>query len=159
MHRATILTLQGLITVLLVLLLGLQVLVVGGLFFGLAGDPGLPTGADVLLGVCVVGFVLCAQAILVCVWRLATLAAAARIFDPSAFSWVHAALAATVAAAAFALTATVAVSALQGGVPPVVGVGGVFVTLLCLGLALVIVVMRALLRQAAQLERELAEVV
>src|SRR5690554_2118716 len=92
--------------------------------------------------------VVCVQVAIGCVWRLLGFVRAGSIFSPLAFRWVDAIVAAI----------GVAVSVLEA-MPPAAFlflIGGV-VTGLCL--ALLVVVMRALLVRAAQLETDLSEVI
>ncbi|MFT4232985.1 MAG: DUF2975 domain-containing protein [Leucobacter sp.] len=159
MNRATGAAIKTLIAVLAALMLGFQALVITGLASGTRYDPEMREGIEILLWSAVIAFVLCVQLALACVWRLVTLVDRGRIFDDRAFVWVNGVLGCALAAMSLALVSTVIVFLLQSGIPPFVGLIGIFVTLFCLALALVITVMRALLHQAAHLERELSEVV
>ncbi|MEU2365315.1 DUF2975 domain-containing protein [Streptomyces noursei] len=105
------------------------------------------------------------QVVLVCVWRLVTMAQRGTVFSHAAFRYVHLVIGAFVAAAllVFALGAVLA----PGEVVPPVGVallGGVCLALF--GIALIVFVLRLLLAQAvardveaSQLGAELAEVI
>lgn len=158
MNRVTVLATKILTAVLLLLITGFYVLLIGQQLRD--GGSELQDVPGALVLACVVGSALCVQVVLVCVWRLVTLAAADLIFNRSAFAWVNVSLAAVLVATALVLVASLVVfSALGDDVPPVLPIAGVVLALFGLGLALVIGVMRALLRQASQLERELAEVV
>lgn len=158
MHRTAISILKALIVALIALLLICQVLVVPKVAeqmiersprLGYLEVPGI---------VVTVAFLLCVQAALVCVWMLLTLVRASSIFRDDAFIYVDVilgivCLATLIIVGSFA-TVTVA------------GVASPSVTILCalgfivgLGLALLIVVLRGLLRKASQLERDLSEVI
>ncbi|QZY52071.1 DUF2975 domain-containing protein [Leucobacter tenebrionis] len=161
MNRLTTTTVKVLIVLLSLIVLIFIGLLMPSLFFeseGLLGEP--PVISQVLLWVCVEGFLLCALFLLACTWRLVSLAAADRIFDERAFRWVNAALGSIAVATALDVIATVIVlfqqSESPGAMVIVVGVTG---ALIGSGLALVVLVMRALLKQATGLKRELEEVV
>lgn len=107
--------------------------------------------------------VLCFQVVVVCIWRLLTLVKADSIFSPAAFGWVDAIVWAITAAWVLLLGTSVALSTIiyttpqlrDPGLPVLmfglVLVGGVLVLLL--------VVLRALLRQAASLRTDLDAVI
>lgn len=161
MNRFSLIALKTLIALLLLVTLAFEVLVAVGLSMDLAMDPGFTGGADLLVVVSVLGFVICGQVMLASIWRLATLAAADRIFNPAAFRWVRVMLISTLAAAGCTLGATIGVTPaiVKSDIPPVLVVVGLFVIGLCLVLALVITVMRSLLEQAVAFKQELEEVV
>lgn len=100
---------------------------------------------------------LCVQVVVVCTWRLLTLVEQDRIFSDDAFVWVNAITGAI--AAAWLLLAAWAAYLL------VVGSAGWLVVLLALllvagaVLGLLMVVLRALLRQATTLRADMAEVI
>lgn len=102
--------------------------------------------------------VVCAQVALVCVWRLLSMVAGDSSFTPTAFSWVNALIGRCVAFAGLIAVAFVilyAASAMQGGIMAVLFaafVAGV-------GIALLLVVTKGLLRKASELEQHMAEVV
>lgn len=159
MHRAVGVAIKTLIVVLIFILLGFQTLVVSGL---VGSTPGLEEegrSGEVWVWCFVVLFVLCVQIAILCVWRLVVLVSRERIFDERAFVWVNAILVCVYLAMALSLASTMVVAVLATEIPPVMILVGIFVSLTCLALALVIVVMRALLRQAVRVEQELAEVV
>lgn len=157
MNRVTVLMIRALIVVLIAAVIGFQgVLVMASL--GTA-SPEIPDGMDLVIWGCMFGFALCVEVVLVCVWRLVTLARAERIFNAASFAWVNTALIAVLAATAFTVAASVTVAVAGVGVPPGIPLAGLVLALFGLGLALVILVMCALLRQATALERELAVVV
>jgi len=163
MNHWTTGAIQVLITLLGVVLAGFLALFVWLEFDELSSpvhDPAYSAPRFVIVVTCVQLFLACAIALLVCVWRLVGLARTGRIFDERAFAWVNGALAVTLIATALDLIATVAVVAIgRGGIPPMIPIIGVVGAIVGSGLALVIVVMRALLRQATAQRRELAEVV
>jgi hypothetical protein len=158
MHRITIVSLKSLIAVLLALLALTQLVVVPIIAAEMAERlpplaflqwPGIIAAA---------AFVLCLQAALVCVWRLLTLAGEGVIFNVRAFVYVDVILTAIIVATLI-VVATL-------GLLTAVGAASPSIALLCLlgivigaVLALLVVVLRGLLRQASQLESDLAEVV
>ena len=158
MHRTAIVTLKTLILALIALLLVCQVFVVPAVAQQMV-DRSPQLGYLQLPGIIVtVGFLLCVQVALVCVWRLLSLVRASIIFSETAFTYVNIVLG-LVALATLLIVGSFITLALAGVASP-------SVTILCWlgivvgsGLALLVVVMRGLLRQASQLERDLAEVV
>lgn len=103
-------------------------------------------------------WVACAQVILVCVWKLLTMVRAGTVFSPGAFRWVHIIIGALVAAAI--LVGTLAGMIAPGDEAPpgmVLLLGGAMVGLL--GVALIVLVLRMLLAQAAGMRAELDEVI
>lgn len=158
MRQTTIVVLKALIAVLLTLLVLCQVVVLPGMANSLAGMypylaylevPGIAVG---------VVFTLCAQVVLVCVWRLLSLVRADSIFTPRAFVWIDVSLGAVVVATVLVVTTLALLTTAPAGSPSLV--------LLCLlgivvgaGLSLLLVVLRGLLRKASQLEHDLSEVV
>ncbi|MEU0290208.1 DUF2975 domain-containing protein [Streptomyces sp. NPDC006147] len=113
----------------------------------------------------VVLIVLAAQTVLVCVWRLVTMARRGTVFSHAAFRYVHIVIGAFVAAAVlvFALGALLAPGeAVAPGVVLLVGGLGLAIG----GIALVVLVLRMLLAQAVEqkqeatrMQAELAEVI
>lgn len=97
------------------------------------------------------------QVVVVCVWRLLTMVADRRIFSPASFAWVDTIVRVLAAACALVLVAFVHSLLLAGGaaLPVVLLLMGIFGAVGCL----LMVVMRALLRQAASLQAELEAVV
>lgn len=102
--------------------------------------------------------VICAQVLLLCVWRLLSMVATESIFTESAFRYVNVVIGSCWAAAILI----------------VLGYGGLLATgwltgpswvwlatgaTISAGVALLVIVMKGLLRKASQLEREMAEVV
>ncbi|MGC5076178.1 DUF2975 domain-containing protein [Agrococcus sp. DT81.2] len=105
-----------------------------------------------------VAIVACVQVTLLALWRLLSLLAHDRIFDASAFRPVTAIIASAVAAAAL-FAAALVILASANAMPPSVGALLVVGMLTSGGIALVVIVMRELLRKATALEHELAAVV
>ncbi|OEU86884.1 ABC transporter [Streptomyces abyssalis] len=106
-----------------------------------------------------------AQVVMVCVWRLVTMAQRGTVFSHAAFQYVHIVIGAFVAAALLVFTLA-AVLAPGEAVPPgaILIMGGVGVAVL--GVALIVLVLRMLLAQAvardaeaAQMQAELEEVI
>lgn len=158
MRRTTIVILKALIAVLLSLLVLCQIVVLPGMARSLAGM--YPYLAYLEVPGIVIGviFTLCAQVVLICVWRLLSLVRADSIFTPRAFVWVDVSLGAVVVATVLVVTTLALLTTAPAGSPSVV--------LLCLlgivvgaGLSLLLVVLRGLLRKASQLEHDLSEVV
>ncbi|TFD03616.1 MULTISPECIES: DUF2975 domain-containing protein [unclassified Cryobacterium] len=158
MHRSAIVTLKTLIFVLITLLLACQVFVIPAVAQQMV-EKSPPLDYLQVPGIMVtVGFVLCVQVALVCVWRLLSLVRASIIFRENAFRYVNIILGLVTLATLLILGSFITLA--------VAGVASPSVIMLCSlgivvgsGLALMIVVMRGLLHQASQLERDLAEVV
>lgn len=158
MHRTAIITLKGLIVALIALLLVCQVFVVPDVAQQMVERSPELGYLEVPGTLVTVGFLLCVQAALVCVWRLLSLVRAASIFSDDSFTWVDTILGVVVLATLliFGSFLTLAIA----------GVASPSVIILCSlglvvgsGLTLLIVVLRGLLRKASQLERDLSEVV
>ncbi|MBG6239734.1 hypothetical protein IWX78_002724 [Mycetocola sp. CAN_C7] len=158
MDRTAIVALKALIVVLIALLLVCQLFVVPGLAsqmvqrspeVGYLETPGI---------IITVGFLLCVQVALVCVWRLLSLVRASSIFSVDAFTWVDIILGA-VAVATLLIAGSFITLAVAGVASPSVTILCALGIVLGSGFALLIVVMRGLLRKASQLEQDLAEVV
>jgi Protein of unknown function (DUF2975) len=102
-------------------------------------------------------WVLCVQVVIVCTWKLLTLVKADRIFSDAAFGWVNGIVGA-VAAAWVVLVAAflyVGFNASDPGLPLLMFLMVVGVTVL----GLLLVVMRALLRQATSLRIDMEAVI
>ncbi|WP_122819019.1 DUF2975 domain-containing protein [Nocardioides pantholopis] len=165
MGRWTILALRVVLAAALAGSLVVQVVLVPLAYRDLDG-----ADADVLevrtpvLTILVLG-ILAAQVVMVCVWRLATMARRGTVFSSAAFRWVDVVIGA-IAAACLLLLALGVVLAPGEAVAPglVLLIGGA--ALVVAGIALVVLVMRALLAQAvdrdaeaSQLRAELDEVI
>jgi uncharacterized membrane protein YraQ (UPF0718 family) len=158
MNRITIVSLKALIGVLLALLVLCQFAVVPAIASQMA-DRIPPLAYLQWPGVIAAAiFVLCLQAALVCVWRLLTLTREGVIFNVRAFRYVDVILVAIVVATVVVLGSLVIVTNAEASTPSIalLGVLGIVVGSM---LALLMVVLRGLLRKAAQLESDLAEVV
>ena len=97
---------------------------------------------------------LCIQAFLVCLWVLLGKVAAGKIFDPASLAWVRfmACLPAGVGCASFA-----ALFYMPG--PPFLMLSALLVVIICVGLVLLLIVMRGLLLQAVADRAELEVVI
>lgn len=100
--------------------------------------------------------VACVQVAVLCVMALLTLVGQERIFDPGAYRWVDAFIGSTALASLLVLGTGFYISATVGSPA---WVSGVLVALVGAAVALLMVVMRALLRQAAWQHAELVDVV
>ena len=156
MPRVAITTLQVGVAVLLLLLVLAQVWVLPSVAQDYARQ--YPEAAFLRTPVLVlaIGTVACVQLALLCVGKLLTLVSQERIFDAAADRYVDVFIGTTVVAAALVLGTGVYVSATAGSPA---WVSSSLVALVGAGIALLMVVMRALLRQATQEHAELAEVV
>jgi hypothetical protein len=158
MHRTAIVTLKTLILVLIALLLVCQVAVVPAVAQQMV-DRSPQLGYLQVPGILVtVGFVLAVQVALVCVWRLLSLVRASIIFSDTAFTYVNIVLG-MVALATLLIVGSFITLAIAGVASPSVSILCWLGIVVGSGLALLVLVMRGLLRQASQLERDLAEVV
>ena len=105
-----------------------------------------------------VAIVMCVQVVMICTWRLLTMVAESRIFDPVALTYVGVMVAACLGASAlFAIAYLVLVGA--GALGPGVAFLVIAGAGACLGIALVLAVMRSLLTQATHFKQELTEVI
>jgi hypothetical protein len=103
------------------------------------------------------------QVVIVCVWRLLTLVASDRIFSPESFRWVDtiawslaAAWVVWFAACAFVIGYLYVTPELREPGVPILLIGTVLISAI---VVLLVVVLRALLRQAAELRGEMEEVI
>ncbi|RNE63629.1 DUF2975 domain-containing protein [Cryobacterium tepidiphilum] len=158
MHKTTIALLKAVIVVMIALLLACQIFTVPGVARQSAENYAGLSYLQVPGIIVAVLFLLCVQVVLVCVWRLLSMVRTSVIFSDDAFVWVDIILGAIVLA-----TVLIAVSM---GTLASANVASPSVMLLCAlgvvvgaGLALLIVVMRGLLRNALQLQQDLSEVV
>ncbi len=149
--------LRVLLVVLFAILVGLQTFSLPGQFAHMAQES--PELADLrwpLTGVTVF-WVLCVQVVIVCTWRLLTLVTHDRIFSVASLVWVDAIVGAILAAWVVLLGVFlyVGVRADDPGTP-------ILLFLMVIGLAVVgllMVVMRALLRQATALRTDMEAVI
>ncbi|MFY9711951.1 MAG: DUF2975 domain-containing protein [Microbacterium sp.] len=103
-------------------------------------------------------FLLLIEVTLVCVWRLLSLVRAERIFSPDAFRFVDVILAALITAGVL-ITASYVVIVANRAVSLQLTLLAVLGIVVSAALALLVVVLRGLLRKALELEQDLAEVV
>ncbi|GGX02587.1 transporter [Streptomyces malachitofuscus] len=165
MGRLTVLALRAVIVMLLAGSLGVQTVMVPLLASDLEGLDAEYGYLRAPLLLVVVLFVVTAQTVLVCVWRLVTMARLGTVFSHAAFRYVHIVIGAFVAAAllVFTLGALLAPGeAVAPGIVLLLGGAGLAV----LGIALVVLVLRMLLAQAvardveaSRMQAELAEVI
>ncbi|TFC86659.1 DUF2975 domain-containing protein [Cryobacterium sinapicolor] len=158
MHKATIVSLKALIVAMIVLLLACQLFMVPGVARQSAeiyADLRYLQTPGIIVAVL---FLLCVQVVLLCVWRLLSMVRTSVIFSDDAFVWVDVILGAIVLST---LLIAVSMATLASA-----NVASPSVMLLCAlgvvvgaGLALLILVLRGLLRNARQLQQDLSEVV
>ncbi|MFI8631908.1 DUF2975 domain-containing protein [Microbacterium sp. NPDC077663] len=154
MSRSTILTLRVALAVSLAGSLVVQVGILPLIWADLVPtEPAWRIAAVAILGL----WVLCLQVVAVCIWRLVSMAAADAVFSTGAFRFVDVVIVAIGAAAV--LTAGLATLLVPGDIAPGV-VGLIYGAAVATGgVALVVVVMRSLLRKAIEMRTELDEVV
>ena len=157
MHSTVTVALKALIVVMIVFMLAGQAWVIPGVAAQTAMQ--FPEYAYLELpGVVVaIAFLLCVQLALVCVWRLLSLVRASSIFSRDAFKWVDIILALVIGATLLIFTSFIVLSAV--GISSPANVLCILGVILGSGFALLVVVLRGLLRKASQLEQDLAEVV
>ena len=100
----------------------------------------------------------CVQTVLICVWRLLVMVDDDSIFQPAAFRWVDVITWAVLAAVVLVIVGLIVIDRAQAGTPLVL-IGGILAIIVGMGIALVVVVLKELLRQAVQLEQDMSEVV
>ncbi|MFI2373761.1 DUF2975 domain-containing protein [Streptomyces sp. NPDC018964] len=147
MGRLTVLALRAVMVALLAGSLGVQTVLVPLMASDLEGLDAEYSSLRVPFLLVVVLGVVTAQVVLVCVWRLVTMARRGTVFSHAAFRYVHVVIGAFVAAAllVFALGALLAPGeAVAPGVVVLLGGAGLAI----LGIALVVLVLRMLLAQA-----------
>jgi len=164
MRLARVITpLRILLVLLFAGLLAAEALSVPGQFLHLAAEaPEAGAVPYVLLVATLLGLV-ALQVVIVCVWRLLSLVRSDLIFSERAFAWVDtiawalaAGWAVLAAASAYLVTVIYVTPALRDPGVPILLFG---VTLVGAVVVLVVVVLRALLRQAAGLRADLAGVI
>ncbi|MFD5226476.1 DUF2975 domain-containing protein [Microbacterium sp. NPDC058342] len=158
MQPVATLVLRGLIVVLIALLIFVQVLLIPAVAAETAArNPDL--GYLEVPGIVgAVLFLLLVEVVLVCVFVLLSLVRTDRIFSPRAFRYVDVIIG-TMLASAVLLIASFIVLSLGRAVSPGILVLAVFGIVVSFSLALLVGVMRGLLRKALQLEQDLSEVV
>lgn len=156
MSRPAGVVLQGVLALGLVLMLAVQVLVLPA--FAADAARRYPEAAflEVPLLVLAIATLACVQVAAVCVMALLRLVGQEKIFDPAAYRYVDVFIGATTVASVLVLGTSLYVSATVGSPA---WVSGGLSALVGAGVALLMVVMRALLRQATTQHAELAEVV
>lgn len=151
MPSALIATLKVVIALALAGSVVVQTMIVPTIWVDLAGEPLWARITFVTIIVLGVGAM---QVFAVCVWRLLSLVRRGSVFTDRAFRYVDVVIGAIFAAAflAFSLAALLAPGSAAPGLVGLIGGGG----LVLAGMALLVVVMRRLLTQAIEREREAA---
>jgi len=154
MSRTTIVALRSILGLSLIGSAAVQAVILPAIWRDLASTPfGWRVSAVTVLAL----WLVCLQVVAICIWRLVSMAAVDAVFSPAAFRFVDVVIAAIGVAAL--LTAVLATLLVPGGIAPGV-VGLIYAAALATGgVALVVVVMRALLRKAIEMRSELDEVV
>lgn len=157
MNRTVIVALKALLVVMILLMLLGQLWVLPGLAEQTATLN--PEYAYLQLPgtVIAIAFLACVQLSLVCVWRLLSLARGASIFSRDAFKWVDVILALVIAATLLILASFITLTVV--GISSTANALCILGVILGSGFALLVVVLRGLLRKATQLEHDLSEVV
>ncbi|MEU0738202.1 DUF2975 domain-containing protein [Streptomyces sp. NPDC006134] len=155
MGKLTVLALRAVLVALLagsVFVQAVMVPLLGADLDGVESD--LPYPPAAYLTIVVLG-VVTAQVVLVCVWRLVTMARRGTVFSPAAFRYVDVVIGAFVAAALVVFAFAVALAPGEAVAPGIVLlICGVVLAIL--GVALVVLVLRALLAQAVARDTEAA---
>lgn len=146
----------------IVALLGLLVLVQAVMIPGIAAETAAqyPEFAHLEIPgvIAAVLFLALVEIVLVCVFALLSLVRTDRIFSPRSFHWVDIIIGALLAAAVVLAGSLVILTGADAATPSIM-VLAVFGVIVSLSLALLVSVMRGLLRKALQLEQDLSEVV
>lgn len=158
MHKATIVSLKVVIVAMIALLLACQLFMVPGVARQSAENYPDLSYLQVPGIIVAVLFLLCVQVVLVCVWRLLSMVRMSVIFSDDAFVWVDIILGAIVLATLL-IAVSMATLALSNVASPSVMLLCALGVVVGAGLALLIVVIRGLLRNARQLQQDLSEVV
>ncbi|UJP10256.1 DUF2975 domain-containing protein [Microbacterium sp. KUDC0406] len=103
-------------------------------------------------------FLALVQVVLICVFQLLTLVRADRIFSSDAFRYVDVIIG-TMLTAALLIAASFFVVSIAGALNPSIAILAILGVTVGVSLALLVGVMRGLLRKALQLEQDLSEVV
>ena len=157
-HRLSIMALRVVLGIGLVIALALQVLVLPWMSGWMAQD--FPEAAPMrwpILTLSVLGL-LCAQIVLIAIWRLLDAIQETRIFDPQSFGWVDVIVRALASAAALSVICLAYLLATALG-PVSVPALALFASLVAVGMLLLMLVMRALLRQATTLRVDMEAVI
>ncbi len=149
MGTATIVALRIVIALALAGSLVVQAMIVPAIWLDLVGAP---VGIRITVVTIIFLGVVAMQVFAVCVWMLLTKVRRGSVFSESSFVYVHVIVGAILAAAvlAFAMAVLLASGEAAPGVVGLVGGAGLVLG----GMALLVVVMKALLRQAIERERE-----
>jgi hypothetical protein len=158
MQRPTILVLKAIIAAMILLILACQLFLVPPTAQGMARA--YPEFADLIVPGIVIAelFLLCIQVVNVCVWRLLSMIGEQNIFSTDAFRWVDVILGSIVAATLLIVVAFAILTSAGVGNPSILLLGSLGVVVGS-GLSLLVIVMRGLLKNAAQLQQDLSEVV
>lgn len=150
--------LKALIAVMIGLLLSCQIILIPGVASLTAERNPELAYLEVPGIIAAVLFLVCVQIVLGCIWRLLSLVRAERIFSDRAFVSVDIIIGTLCAASLIIVVSNVIIAMADAGSPSIllVSVLGVVVGA---GLALLVVVLRGLLRKALQLEQDMSEVV
>lgn len=105
-----------------------------------------------------IALLVCVEVVLVCVWRLLSMVAEESIFTSAAFRWVDVIIISVLVAVILVIVGMIVIDRAGAGTPLAL-IGGVFAIIVGAGIALVVVVLKELLRQATQLEHDMSEVV
>ena len=158
MQRPTILVLKAIIAAMILLILACQLFLVPPTAHGMART--YPEFADLVVPGIVIAelFLLCIQVVNVCVWRLLSMVGEQNIFSTDAFRWVDVILGSIVAATLLIVVAFAMLASAGVGNPSILLLGSLGVVVGS-GLSLLVIVLRGLLKNAAQLQYDLSEVV
>ena len=151
LHRL-VLPLRVLLVLVLATLLAAQVVALPWAV-GLLPEEG-PRGPLLAAGVLVLA---CAEVVVACTWRLLALVACGRVFSAQSRPWVDTVVGAVAAAEVLLLAA--AAYAATAGAPPGVAVALLGLLLVGAAIGLLVLVLRALLRQATTLHDDLEAVI
>lgn len=158
MQPRVILALKALIALMIALLLVAQIGMVPAVAAGTAAQNPDLAFLEVPGIIGAVLFLALVQIVLLCIWKLLSLIRADEIFSRRAFRYVDIIVAIMIAAAALIAASLVVIYAARA-VNPGILLLGVLGIVVGASLALLVLVMRGLLRKALELEQDLSEVV
>lgn len=157
-NRLPITTLRIVLGLGLITSLALQVVVLPWMSGWMAEDyPEVAFMRWPVLALAVLGLV-CVEVVLICIWHLLGAVQASEIFDPRSSGWVDAIVWALVAAAGLSFAAFLYLLMTAAG-PISVPALALFATVAEVGMVTLMLVMRALLRQATTLQAEMNAVI
>jgi hypothetical protein len=158
MQRPTIMILKSLLAAMMLLILACQLFLVPPTAQRMART--YPEFADLVVPGNVIAslFLLCILVVDVCVWRLLSMVGEQSIFSTDAFRWVDVILGSIVAATALIVVAFVILASAGVDNPSIMLLGSLGVVVGS-GLSFLVIVLRGLLKNAAQLQQDLSEVV